>query len=132
LFLFFNADLVQRQIDSQGGAIAFVDDFTAWVTGPTAQSNREGIEAIIAEALDWEEGVERLSRQTKQPSYTSLPKFTKQTRSLSLSRDRSLCLEIMSRSLAFSWTQDSSTMNISRGRHLKDWRQRWSFGDFAA
>jgi hypothetical protein len=47
LFLFFNADLVQRQIDSQGGAVAFVDDFTAWVTGPTAQSNREGIEAII-------------------------------------------------------------------------------------
>ncbi|KAJ6090904.1 hypothetical protein N7499_003618 [Penicillium canescens] len=54
LFLFFNADLVQRQIDSQGGAMAFVDDFTAWVTGPTAQSNREGIEAIINEALDWE------------------------------------------------------------------------------
>ncbi|KAJ5152514.1 hypothetical protein N7492_009794 [Penicillium capsulatum] len=54
LFLFFNADLVQRQIDSQGGAIAFVDDFTAWVTGPTAQSNREGIEAIVTEALDWE------------------------------------------------------------------------------
>ncbi|CEJ62807.1 Putative Remark: Mars [Penicillium brasilianum] len=54
LFLFFNADLVQRQIDSQGGAIAFVDDFTAWVTGPTAQSNREGIETIINDALDWE------------------------------------------------------------------------------
>lgn len=54
LFLFFNADLVQRQIDSQGGAVAFVDDFTAWVTGPTAQSNQEGIEAIIDEALDWE------------------------------------------------------------------------------
>ncbi|KAJ5449492.1 uncharacterized protein N7458_005941 [Penicillium daleae] len=54
LFLFFNADLVQRQINSQGGAIAFVDDFTAWMTGPTAQSNREGIEAIITEALDWE------------------------------------------------------------------------------
>jgi hypothetical protein len=33
-------DLVQRQIDSQGGAMAFVDDFTAWVTGPTAQSHR--------------------------------------------------------------------------------------------
>ncbi len=54
LFLFFNADLVQRRIDSHGGAIAFVDDFTAWVTGPTAQSNREGIEAIIRNALDWE------------------------------------------------------------------------------
>ncbi|GCB25479.1 putative 115 kDa protein in type-1 retrotransposable element R1DM [Aspergillus awamori] len=47
LFLFFNVDLVQRQIDSQGGAIAFVDDFTAWVTGPTAQSNREDKTAII-------------------------------------------------------------------------------------
>jgi hypothetical protein len=54
LFLFFNADLVQRPIDSQGGAIAFVDDFTAWVTGPTVQSNREGITTIINEALDWE------------------------------------------------------------------------------
>ena len=29
LFLFFNADLVQWKIDSNGGAIAFVDDFTA-------------------------------------------------------------------------------------------------------
>ncbi|KAJ6436634.1 reverse transcriptase [Purpureocillium lavendulum] len=54
LFLFFNADLVQRRIDCYGGSIAFVDDFTAWVTGPTAQSNRNGIKAIIAEALDWE------------------------------------------------------------------------------
>jgi hypothetical protein len=31
-----------------------VDDFTAWVIGPTAQSNRNGIEAIVNEALDWE------------------------------------------------------------------------------
>jgi ribonuclease HI len=54
LFLFFNADLVQQQIDSQGGAIAFINDFTAWVTGPTAQSNQQGIEAIINEALKWE------------------------------------------------------------------------------
>ena len=54
LFLFFNADLVQRRIDSHGGAIAFVDDFTAWVTGPTAQSNRKSIEAIIRNALNWE------------------------------------------------------------------------------
>jgi hypothetical protein len=29
LFLFFNADLVQTQIDRNGGAIAFVDDYTA-------------------------------------------------------------------------------------------------------
>ncbi|THC88429.1 hypothetical protein EYZ11_012122 [Aspergillus tanneri] len=72
LFLFFNADLVQRQIDSQGGAIAFVDDFTAWVTGPTAQSNREGIEAIINEALDWE----RRSGATSEAEKTAIIHFT--------------------------------------------------------
>ncbi|RKK65355.1 hypothetical protein BFJ69_g16358 [Fusarium oxysporum] len=52
LFLFFNADLVQTQIDRNSGAIAFVDDYTAWVSGLTAQSNRRGIQAIIDKALD--------------------------------------------------------------------------------
>jgi hypothetical protein len=52
--LFFNADLVQTQIDGNGGAIAFVDAYTAWVCGPMAQSNRGGIQAIIDKALDWE------------------------------------------------------------------------------
>jgi hypothetical protein len=54
LFLFFNADLVQHKIDANGGSIAFVDDYTAWVTGPSAESNRIGIQAIIDKALDWE------------------------------------------------------------------------------
>ncbi|KAH7472001.1 hypothetical protein FOMA001_g13208 [Fusarium oxysporum f. sp. matthiolae] len=54
LFLFFNADLVQSRIDLNGGSIAFVDDYLAWVTGPTAEDNREGIQAIIDRALDWE------------------------------------------------------------------------------
>ncbi|KAK6810408.1 hypothetical protein RU639_013833, partial [Aspergillus parasiticus] len=72
LFLFFNADLVQRQIDSRGGAIAFVDDFTAWVTGPTAQSNREGIKAIINKALDWE----RRSGATFEADKTAIIHFT--------------------------------------------------------
>ena len=31
-----------------------VDEFTAWVTGSTAQSNREGIEGIITSATEWE------------------------------------------------------------------------------
>jgi hypothetical protein len=39
LFLFFNADLVQRKIDAKGGSIAFIDDYSAWVTGPTAEAN---------------------------------------------------------------------------------------------
>jgi hypothetical protein len=52
LFLFFNADLVQRRIDNNRGSIAFVDDYTAWITGPTAEANQEGIQAIIDEALN--------------------------------------------------------------------------------
>ena len=75
LFLFFNADLVQRRIDSHGGAIAFVDDFTAWVTGPTAQSNRESIEAIIRNALDWE----RRSGATFNIQKTGIIHFTRKT-----------------------------------------------------
>ncbi|KAI7764320.1 hypothetical protein LZL87_014170 [Fusarium oxysporum] len=54
LFLFFNADLVQTQIDKNGRAIAFVDDYTVWMTGPTAQNNRRRIQAIINKALAWE------------------------------------------------------------------------------
>ena len=73
LFLFFNADLVQRPIDTYGGAIAFVDDFTAWVTGPTAQSNREGINAIIRDALDWE----RRSGATFEAEKTAVIHFTR-------------------------------------------------------
>jgi hypothetical protein len=46
-YLFYNADLVQRRIDANGGAIAFIDDFPAWVTGPTAHSNRAGIAPIV-------------------------------------------------------------------------------------
>ncbi|KAG7000914.1 hypothetical protein FocnCong_v012556 [Fusarium oxysporum f. sp. conglutinans] len=52
--LFLNAYLVQTQIDGNGGAIAFVDTYTAWVSGPMAQSNQGGIQAIIDKALDWE------------------------------------------------------------------------------
>jgi hypothetical protein len=72
LFLFFNADLVQRQIDSQGGAIAFVDAFTAWVTGPTAQSKRHGIEIIVNQAFDWE----RRSGATFEAEKTAIIHFT--------------------------------------------------------
>ncbi|EGU72733.1 hypothetical protein FOXB_16761 [Fusarium oxysporum f. sp. conglutinans Fo5176] len=46
--------VLQTQIDRNGGAIAFIDDYTAWVCGPTAQCNRKGIQAIIDKVLDWE------------------------------------------------------------------------------
>jgi hypothetical protein len=75
LFLFFNADLVQTQIDRNGGAIAFVDDYTAWVSGPTAQSNRRGIPTIIDKALDWE----RRSGATFEAEKTAIIHFTRYT-----------------------------------------------------
>ncbi|CRK27147.1 hypothetical protein BN1723_013944, partial [Verticillium longisporum] len=73
LFLFFNADLVQQKINCYGGAIAFVDDFTAWVAGPTTQDNRKGIEAIIEKALDWE----RRSGATFEADKTAVIHFTR-------------------------------------------------------
>ena len=38
LFLFFNADLVQKS-PKHGSSMAFVDDYSAWVMGPTAEEN---------------------------------------------------------------------------------------------
>ncbi|RKK21589.1 hypothetical protein BFJ67_g17192, partial [Fusarium oxysporum f. sp. cepae] len=72
LFLFFNADLVQSRIDSNGGSIAFVDDYSAWVTGPTAEGNREGIQTIIDCALGWE----RRSGATFECDKTTIVHFT--------------------------------------------------------
>ena len=73
LFLFFNADLVQHKIDANGGSVAFVDDYTAWVTGPSAEANRAGIQAIIDRALDWE----RRSGAQFEGDKTSIVHFTR-------------------------------------------------------
>ncbi|KAM3554291.1 hypothetical protein ARSEF4850_006531 [Beauveria asiatica] len=77
-YLFFNADLVQRKIDANGGSIAFIDDFTAWVTGPTAQSNLDGIQSIVEHAADWE----RRSGATFQAKKTAIMHFTRNARKL--------------------------------------------------
>jgi hypothetical protein len=34
--------------------MAFVDNYNAWVIGPSAEVNREGIQAIINRAIEWE------------------------------------------------------------------------------
>ncbi|KAM6514322.1 hypothetical protein FALCPG4_18909 [Fusarium falciforme] len=73
LFLFFNADLVQSKINSTGGSMAFVDDYSAWVTGPTAETNRAGIQAVIDRALDWE----RRSGATFEGDKTTIVHFTR-------------------------------------------------------
>jgi hypothetical protein len=56
-----------------GGPVAFVDDFTAWVTGPTVESNRDGTKEIIKKALDWE----RRSGATFEAEKTAIIHFTR-------------------------------------------------------
>ncbi|KAJ6439206.1 reverse transcriptase [Purpureocillium lavendulum] len=73
LFLFFNADLVQRKISTAGGSVAFVDDYSAWVTGPTAEANRAGLESIINNALEWE----KRSGATFEADKTTIIHFTR-------------------------------------------------------
>jgi hypothetical protein len=73
LFLFFNADLVQHKLTANGGSMAFVDDYSAWVTGPSAEANREGIQAIIDRAMDWE----RRSGATFEGEKTVIIHFTR-------------------------------------------------------
>ena len=54
LFLFSNADLVQQQISNTKGAIAFVDDYTSWVTGESAEASLTGLRDVVNHALVWE------------------------------------------------------------------------------
>ncbi|TKA72913.1 hypothetical protein B0A49_08441 [Cryomyces minteri] len=57
LYILYNADLVKRPIDSNGGALGFVDDFTAWVTGPSTGPNTRKIQDTILPVVErWAEG----------------------------------------------------------------------------
>ena len=73
LFLFFNADLVQQRIDNKGGSLAFLDDYNAWVTGPSAEANYRGIQQIVQQALCWE----RASGATFEIAKTAIVHFTR-------------------------------------------------------
>jgi hypothetical protein len=37
LFAFFNADLVDQLLDTQGGASAYIDDYFRWRVGPSGR-----------------------------------------------------------------------------------------------
>jgi hypothetical protein len=53
--------------------MAFVDDYSAWVTGPSAEANRRGIQAIFNRAMDWE----RRSGATFEGEKTVIIHFTR-------------------------------------------------------
>jgi hypothetical protein len=52
LYVFYNANLVEKKIDRRGGAIGFVDDFNAWVVGA---DESETIAAIQREIIPYAE-----------------------------------------------------------------------------
>ncbi|KAI2886808.1 hypothetical protein CBS63078_10859 [Aspergillus niger] len=55
LFLFMNANLVDTPITDREGAVAFVDDYSAWVVGPSAEANTRRLEEeVVNRALTWE------------------------------------------------------------------------------
>ena len=76
LFLFYNADLVERRISNKGGAVAFIDDYTAWVVGKSAEENMSGVKEIVNHALAWE----LRSGATFEGEKTALVHFTRNSR----------------------------------------------------
>ena len=76
LFLFYNADLVEQRISNREGAIAFVDDYTAWVVGESAVANTAKIRSIVDRALAWESR----SGATFEGEKTALVHFTRNSR----------------------------------------------------
>ena len=77
LFLFFNADLVTNVINKHQGAMAFVDDYSAWVTGASAAANTQKIQQrIIPRAEQWES----TSGATFEPAKTTFVHFSRVAR----------------------------------------------------
>ena len=73
LFLFFNADLVQTKFRN-GGSMAFVDDYTAWIVGESAADNTRRIQEEILPVLEkWE----RESGAVFEASKTAFIHFTR-------------------------------------------------------
>ena len=86
LFLFFNADLVQSLV-KEGGSMAFVDDYTAWVVGSSADRNTRRIQRDILPKLEkWE----KESGAVFESSKTAFIHFTRNT---TLNRDSDMPLQ---------------------------------------
>ena len=54
LYVFYNANLVQSRFEKRGGSIGFIDDYNAWVTGPSAETNRQMLQSqLIPKVERW-------------------------------------------------------------------------------
>jgi len=56
LYVFYNANLVEGRINKGGGSIGFIDDFTAWRTGPDRATTTERLQTeVVDPAARWSE-----------------------------------------------------------------------------
>ena len=108
MFLFFNADLVQQRIDSKGGSIAFVDDYTAWVTSPLAEINYIRIQQIVDRAVEWE----KRSGATFESTKTTLVHFTRATH-------RSSNTPIMVKGIGVAPTSEAKILGVIMDSRLR-------------
>ncbi|KAL1581903.1 hypothetical protein WHR41_09480 [Cladosporium halotolerans] len=54
LYVFYNANLVQGRISKSEGSIGFIDDYNAWVTGPSAAENTRKLQTqLLPRAEKW-------------------------------------------------------------------------------
>jgi hypothetical protein len=54
LYVFYNANLVQGRISTSEGSIGFIDDYNAWVTGPSAAENTRKLQTqLLPRAEKW-------------------------------------------------------------------------------
>lgn len=54
LYIFFNADLVDTDVDNRKGAIGFVDDYTRWTIGNSVEENMAALQhEVVPRALQW-------------------------------------------------------------------------------
>lgn len=91
LFLFFNADLVKSVINKNKGVFVFIDDFTAWVTGPEIHSNTEQLQKEVIPRLEsWASS----SGAIFNPENTVLVYFTRNTKKLTAEQTSPSALRI--------------------------------------
>lgn len=78
--MFFNANLVQSAINKNKGSIAFINDYTAWVTGLEILENTRQLQTDVVSKLEsWAED----SGAIFNPEKTVLIHFTQNTRKIS-------------------------------------------------
>lgn len=79
LFLFFNANLVKSVINKRKGAVAFVDNYSAWVTGSSIEENVDYLQTHIVGPLErWAAECGAIFR----PDKTYMTHFTRNNKAL--------------------------------------------------